>query len=81
MWHRSGTGLAECASRVTNLTDSLWDASSIYTREHEEVPASFSKEEPVMDFWAFNVTDDHYEVEVSIIIESTESCKLHKPNI
>lgn len=71
----AGLGFAECAARVTTLADDELSMHKPYLKEHEQVQSRG------WVYYAFNVTDQDYQVVVNVAEEEGSQCKLldHQP--
>ena len=66
----AGLGFAECSARVTTVADDDLSVEKAYLREHEQVQTRG------WVYYAFNVTDQDYQVVVNVAEEEGSQCKL-----
>ena len=74
----AGLGFAECTARVVAIADDELTVDRAYLKEHEQVQAHG------WVYYAFNVTDEDYQVVVNVAEEEDSQCKLptlHEPTV
>lgn len=69
----AGLGFAECTARVTPLADDELTVDKPYLKEREQVQTRG------WVYYAFNVTDEDYQVVVNVAEEEGSECKLLCP--
>lgn len=66
----AGLGFAECTARVVPIADDELTANNAYLKEHEHVQTRG------WVYYAFNVTDEDYQIVVNVAEEEGSQCKL-----
>lgn len=69
----AGLGFAECTARVTPIADDELTVVTAYVKEREQVQTRG------WVYYAFNVTDEDYQVVVNVAEEEGSQCKLLCP--
>ncbi len=66
----AGLGFEDCTARVTNVSDFDLLLGKAYAAQHQEVAPS------AWNFYAFNVTDEDYQIVVNLAGEKDSPCEL-----
>lgn len=69
----AGLGFAECTARVTPIADDELTVDKAYVKEREQVQTGG------WVYYAFNMTDEDYQVVVNVAEEEGSQCKLLCP--
>ena len=70
----AGLGFAECTARITTIADDELTVDKAYLKEHEQVQTRG------WVYYAFNMTDEDYQVVVNVAEEEGSQCKLLCPS-
>ena len=71
----AGLGFRECTARVTPIADDELTVDKAYVKEREQVQTRG------WVYYAFNVTDEDYQVVVNVAEEEGSQCKLHPQSL